>query len=433
MDGTGSPGYAKYSANTCVQCPDSGFVRVLIGAAFILIITAALGYMVRKNNHSIAPPTVDDVLTGYKKDSELIIVTLKIGTSFLQVQAFCAQLDLSWPGAQDTLFTFQSSVSEASSTMKFAACMLESDETPFVLSTAKFFVLLPFLIIAGVAIVYLLIGAAAWHTSRKRRYRVSAAAVSEDEPAERNQQIKIPTVVQEETEQSHRAKSSNCQNLFDEGFSAVIVLLCLIYSSVWKQILVVFSCFTVDEEDGTLPRLEVMQADVGVECAGDVYLTVQAYAIITGIVIGLGLPLVSWCQMSHFYKTKQMHTDHCRKRYGFMFNGYERPLYFWELVIIARKVCIVIAQMAVRKFGARMQALVTLLIMVIASCLNIVYKRAFSLIPKHRDRRYNDVILTRRRCRWCSFHIPPARCFGNALAGYICTYIALRVDIRLPR
>ena len=64
-----------------------------------------------------------------------------------------------------------------------------------------------------------------------------------------------------------------------------VVLLFLIYPSVWKQILVVFSCFTVDEEHGTLPKLEVMQADVGVDCASEAHHTAQTYAIITGIVI----------------------------------------------------------------------------------------------------------------------------------------------------
>ena len=82
--GAGATHFAKYSANTCVECPDSDFVRALIGLAFMTIIVAAMGFMVRKNNHSIAPPTVDDVLAGYKKDSELIIVTLKTATSFFK-------------------------------------------------------------------------------------------------------------------------------------------------------------------------------------------------------------------------------------------------------------------------------------------------------------------------------------------------------------
>lgn len=332
-------------------------------------ITVAMGFMVRKNNKSIAPPTVDDALAGYKKDSELIIVTLKIATSFLQVQSFCAHLDLSWPGAQEAVFTAQSAVSEASSTAIFAACMLESDETPFVLSIAKFYVMLPFLIIVGVSVVYLCIGAAVWQQRRKLKYRVSAATVGNG-PGEQTEQAADLAV--------DSAKSEDAQ-VFDEAFSAIVVLLFLIYPSVWKQILIVFSCFTVDEEHGALPKLDVMQADVGVDCSSDAHQTAETYALITSIIIGFGVPFLSLWQMRRFYQAKQMHTDRCRKRYGFLYKGFERPLYFWELVITARKTCIVIAQMIVRKYGARMQAIASLLIMLIALFLNISYKRTFIL------------------------------------------------------
>eukprot|EP01043_Picozoa_sp_COSAG02_P075733 COSAG02_NODE_15755_length_1143_cov_25.613527_1_plen_179_part_10 len=172
-NGAGVKHYAKYSANTCVECPDSDFVRVVIGLAFVAASVVAMGFMVRKNSKSIAPPTVDEALAGYKKDSELVLVTLKIATSFLQVQSFCAHLDLSWPGVQEAVFTAQSAVSEASSTAIFAACMLESDETPFVLSIAQFYVILPFLIIAAVSVVSLFVGAVSWQKQRKRTYRIS--------------------------------------------------------------------------------------------------------------------------------------------------------------------------------------------------------------------------------------------------------------------
>jgi hypothetical protein len=36
-------------------------------------------------------------LDGTKEDTKLVIVTIKIVLSFLQVQVFAAELDLSWP------------------------------------------------------------------------------------------------------------------------------------------------------------------------------------------------------------------------------------------------------------------------------------------------------------------------------------------------
>ena len=360
------PGWAKYSSNACSECPESRLVRVLIGVVFLVCIVGAMGCMVRKNNMSIAPPTVDDVLSGYKKDSELVLVTLKISMSFLQVQSFCANLDLSWPGAQEVVFTAQSAVSEASSTATFAACMLESEETPFILSIAKFYLLLPYLIIAGVCLVYCVIGFVAWRKERAVKYRVSAVVSATAggeahvEPARRN---------------AADHPGGPPSTLFDEGFSATVVLLFLIYPSMWKQILVVFSCFTLDPADPpTLSQLDVMQADVGVDCSGDGHTAVKNYAIVTMIVIGAGVPLVSWWQMRAFYHAKQMHTDRARKRYGFLYKGYERPLYFWELVILLRKTCIVVAQMVVQPLGAQMQAIASLLFMLIAMFLNITYK-----------------------------------------------------------
>ena len=104
-----------------------------------------------------------------------------------------------------------------------------------------------------------------------------------------------------------------------------------------------------------------MQADVGVDCSSDAHNRVEKLAYLTAVVIGVGVPAISWWEMRTFYKAKQMHTDQCKKRYGFLYKGYERPLYFWELIITSRKVAIVMAQMLVRSLGARMQAVASLL------------------------------------------------------------------------
>ena len=58
------PMWAKYSANSCVECPDSQFVKLLLGFLVGFFAIGAMGFMVRKNNSSIAPPTVEDVLAG---------------------------------------------------------------------------------------------------------------------------------------------------------------------------------------------------------------------------------------------------------------------------------------------------------------------------------------------------------------------------------
>ena len=67
------------------------------------------------------------------------------------------------------------------------------------------------------------------------------------------------------TPQKEALGKTTAQCHFDAGFSAAVVLLFLIYPSTWKQILVVFSCFTLDAidygPDGSqlLPALVVMQ------------------------------------------------------------------------------------------------------------------------------------------------------------------------------
>jgi hypothetical protein len=91
-------GFAKdFSSNMCIRCPDSKAVDWLVGMAVLAIMVAALLFIVKKNHASIQPPTIDAILDGTKEDTKLVIVTIKIVLSFLQVQVFAAELDLSWP------------------------------------------------------------------------------------------------------------------------------------------------------------------------------------------------------------------------------------------------------------------------------------------------------------------------------------------------
>ena len=58
----------------------------------------------------------------------------------------------------------------------------------------------------------------------------------------------------------------------------------------------------------------IKQADVGVDCSSDAHQRVEKLAYFTAIMIGIGVPAVSWFQMRTFYKAKEMHTDRCKKR-----------------------------------------------------------------------------------------------------------------------
>lgn len=67
------------------------------------------------------------------------------------------------------------------------------------------------------------------------------------------------------------------------------------------------------------------------------------------VVWGLGIPLFAFLMMSSVKKT--LNKVETKEKLGFLYNGYKREFFYWEVVIMYRKIMMVIISVVIVNFG----------------------------------------------------------------------------------
>ena len=81
------------------------------------------------------------------------------------------------------------------------------------------------------------------------------------------------------------------------------------------------------------------------------------------IVWGLGIPFI---MLIFLIKSRgRLDIIEIREKWGFLFSGYKKDFYFWEILIMYRKVLIIFISVYVTTFGVIAQALILLLLLIL--------------------------------------------------------------------
>jgi hypothetical protein len=96
----------------------------------------------------------------------------------------------------------------------------------------------------------------------------------------------------------------------------------------------------------------------------------------------IGIPAAVFYMM---YREKdRLDTKIVKEKFGFLFNGYKRKYYFWEIIIMYRKVLMIFISVFMNQIGLIVQALVMLIVLVVFIQLNNL-RRPFA------DRALNEI------------------------------------------
>ena len=71
------------------------------------------------------------------------------------------------------------------------------------------------------------------------------------------------------------------------------------------------------------------------------------------IVWGLGIPLFAFMLLNKERKT--LHKLEVKEKFGFLYNGYKKQFYYWEVVIMYRKIAMVVIAVVISNFGVIVQ------------------------------------------------------------------------------
>ncbi len=96
----------------------------------------------------------------------------------------------------------------------------------------------------------------------------------------------------------------------------------------------------------------------------------------------IGVPLIVWSLLKD--RKQQLENEEVKSKFGFLYNGYKPSNYFWESVIMLRKVSIIFIAVFLQGEGSRIQAFVVFMLVV---CFTVLTSRR----KPYLSRRVNDL------------------------------------------
>ena len=127
-----------------------------------------------------------------------------------------------------------------------------------------------------------------------------------------------------------------------------------------------YSCFDVDGSDRVYESMEIICYE-----GPHVYWSLGV-ALPSIVVWGMGIPLFALVLM--IQNKKKLKTIQMKEKLGFLYNGYKLKYYFWEVIIMYRKIMMVVISVVIYQFGVITQALIVFLLLILFSLLHTLHQ-----------------------------------------------------------
>jgi hypothetical protein len=302
--------YKRLGTEKCARCPDAaqnwGFM--VLGALVIFVVLAL-----------IVRTTISSAGSKEKNISETI---QKITLNHLQVAALAQSFPLRWPSDLQWMFEMQGAISTLGDHLINPDCAVVSDsEAQMFYDKQLGFACVPlFTVVFGFLFWYL-------------RGKIS----------------KEPFFRKRKTRSSTTPK--------DKFVVTICVVLYLLYPTLCQSAFRIFKC----EKIGAKTFLE---ADLEEECFTGRHL-VYAFSLGVGqiLVFVIGMPLVLFIFLKRNKGNLEAHVT--MVRYGLFYSAYNDSTYFWELMIVLRKIAVVAMSVFGAALGPLRQAQVILMVLVL--------------------------------------------------------------------
>jgi hypothetical protein len=87
---------------------------------------------------------------------------------------------------------------------------------------------------------------------------------------------------------------------------------------------------------------------------------------------GLGIPFFAFVLMSRV--RNNLGRMDVKELYGFLYNGYKKEFYYWEVIIMYRKILMIVIAVIIKSYGTITQALIVFLMLIFFLVLNMKKK-----------------------------------------------------------
>ncbi|CDW80304.1 UNKNOWN [Stylonychia lemnae] len=302
-----SVGYSRDGDFKCFECPSKIF-NILRLSAIILAILVVVIFVIKTS------------ISAAMDQNNVMSIYMKILLNHFQLIMVTASMDFQWSQQIIDFFSQTKKVATFSTQIFSIDCFLDERTSDDINETQKgsriFFqkmilvALLPFILSIGCYIIWYLIG----------------------------------------------YFKKELQNKKSKIMSSLVILLFLVHPSIIQYMFYGFNCKSIDGE-------ERLSEDLWVECWKSEHLFWSYFVALPSILVwGLGIPFFAFAILINH--RKNLDRQITRQKYGFLYRGFKKEFYYWEIVIMYRKIIIVFVAVFVSNYGAISQALLLFLIQI---------------------------------------------------------------------
>ena len=119
---------------------------------------------------------------------------------------------------------------------------------------------------------------------------------------------------------------------------AVLVIIFLMYPSLMKEIALMLNCTDTTCVDSNTCHPFLVE-DPSIDCSTSKYATYKLMSLILFFLYGFGLPLGGWAIL--YRNLRGLRTKEVMATLGFLYSGYRQKRWYWEMVIMVRKMFMV--------------------------------------------------------------------------------------------
>lgn len=313
-------GYSRSGENICSKCPSySENIAKLIGIAAVICIVC--GVMVRTS-----------LKTAYEAKA-LHSIYIKIFTNYLQLVLITTQLDLNWPDFVISFFDKQNAADPSNTQLFSFDCYLAGENPSGDSYKQTYFTQL--VLVSALPFIVWLFACLFW----------SALYIY-----------------------YHKQKSFR-----RELTATAVILFFLIHPNLVKEFFTAFSCKRLDGDETWL------KANLDIKCFDSTHSLYAFSVALPSIVVWcFGVPTAILCYLCKNHDSiDDLHMKCC---YGFLYNGYKRSHFYWEFLILYRKILIICILIFDEYTSKSIQALTIMLLILV--CLHLQYvQKPFTAKP----------------------------------------------------
>jgi hypothetical protein len=346
-------GYSRDGRDKCAPCFATGVgaqALAFLGISLIFIVFAILIYS------SMATTLEDPTNTS---------IILKIAASHMQIIAIASGLPFKWSAVTVTLFRSFDVISSVSEDVVNLECVYSeegdrSDDNSVVYATTTLILLGPFIFVMVVSIFWFIV-----HYVKKYKFQQNSIITIDQH---RSKIKKTRTQAKAKAKQETAAPA--WEKTRDNIIVSVIVVMVVVHPTLTRKSVQLLTCDTLGTDD----KQTYLRRDLQIICWQGSHI---AWALTVGIpfliLYALGIPLVSLFVM--YRRKHKLHTDSSTvSRFGFLYLGYNKSTWYWEAIVMLRKVSMVMIDVVLGPAGVAVQALVALLMLALMFVATLQWK-----------------------------------------------------------